>query len=218
MDASAFLGRVRERLGDGDGDGRSPARAAPPTPPDALAQTMVSGDGRLFERFEEQLRALAGEARRVRQDELAEAVASVAAGARSAILGADLGEMREAVAEGLARAGATAREPTREAAEAADLGVTGAVLGVASTGSILLASGPDSARATGLLPPTHLVVLPEERIVPGFEELFDAMPRLVAASSALVLVSGPSRTSDIEMTPILGVHGPERVVVLVVSE
>lgn len=216
MNASAFLGRVRERLG---GDrGRSPARAAPPTLPDMLAPTMVSGDGRHFERFQEQLRAIGGEARRVRRDELAEVVASVAAGARSAVLGTDLGEMHEAVAEGLVRAGATARKPTREAAEAADLGVTGAVLGVASTGSVLLASGPDSPRTAGLLPSAHIVVLPEDRIVPGFEELFDEMPRLVATSSALVLVSGPSRTSDIDMTPILGVHGPERVVVLVVSE
>jgi len=179
---------------------------------------MASGDDRLFERFEEQLRALGGEARRVRRDELADVVASVAAGARSAVLGTDLGEMREAVAEGLARAGTAAREPTREAEDFTELGVTGAVLGVASTGSFLLASGPDSPRTAGLLPPAHIVVLPEDRIVPGFEELFDEMPRLVATSSALVLVSGPSRTSDIEMTPVLGVHGPERVVVLVVSE
>jgi L-lactate dehydrogenase complex protein LldG len=82
---------------------------------------------------------------------------------------------------------------------------------------VLLAAAPEALRTTGLLPPSHIVVLPRERLVPGFEELFEQMPGFVAASSQLVLVTGPSRTSDIEMTLVRGVHGPGRVAVLVVS-
>jgi L-lactate dehydrogenase complex protein LldG len=117
---------------------------------------------------------------------------------------------------GLRQAGCRALDADREAAATADLGITPAHLGVASTGSVLLssASGP---RSTGLLPPAHLVILDEDAIVPGFEELMTELGRLAREASHLVLITGPSRTSDIEMTTVRGVHGPERVIVLVVG-
>jgi L-lactate dehydrogenase complex protein LldG len=122
-----------------------------------------------------------------------------------------------AVVDGLARAGCELLEPGRRAAAVADLGVTGAVAAVASTGSVLLAAGRDAPRTSGLLPRAHIVLLPEERLVPGFEEIFERMSGLAAGSSQLVFVTGPSRTSDIEMTLVRGVHGPEDVTVVVVS-
>lgn len=128
-----------------------------------------------------------------------------------------MGEHRGAVEEGLRQAGCDAVEPTREAAATAGLGITGAALGVASTGSVLLPMGPDSPRVASLLPPHHVVVLPEDRLVQGFEELYAEMPERARGASQVVLVTGPSRTADIEMTIVRGVHGPARLTVLVVG-
>jgi L-lactate dehydrogenase complex protein LldG len=140
----------------------------------------------------------------------------VASGLTTAVVQNDLGAYREDVVTGLRDAGCRALDADREAATTADLGITSALLGVASTGSVLLssASGP---RSTGLLPPAHLVILDEDAIVPGFEELMTELARLAREASHLVLITGPSRTSDIEMTTVRGVHGPERVIVLVVG-
>jgi L-lactate dehydrogenase complex protein LldG len=206
VDRDAFLGRIRARVG----------AVEPVDLPAALPRTMVSGDGRLAERFAAELDAVGGECRRAAASGLTEAVASAASGLTSAVVQNDLGAYREDVVTGLRDAGCRALDADRDAAGTADLGITSALLGVASTGSVLLssASGP---RSTGLLPPAHLVILVEDAIVPGFEELMAELGRLARETSHLVLITGPSRTSDIEMTTVRGVHGPERVIVLVVG-
>ena len=206
MDRRAFLGVVRRRL----------AGVAAPDLPSDLPPTFATGDGRLFDRFAAELEIAGGEAIHVRLDELSARVAVRVAGCATAVV-APVVDHREAVLEGLAHAGCRLLEPGRDGAARADLGVTGAVLGVAATGSVLLAAAQGAPRTVGLLPPFHLVVLPEDRLVPGFEELFEQMPALAARSSNLVLVTGPSRTADIEMTLVRGVHGPGRVTVLVVA-
>ena len=105
----------------------------------------------------------------------------------------------------------------RGRAEEADrVGVTGAVMGFAETGTLMMTSGPDHPSTLNFLPETHIVVLPAERIGGAYEEGWaklradgegshgDAgfMPRTVN------LVTGPSRTADIEQTITLGAHGP----------
>lgn len=207
MDRDAFLERIRTRVAVAD-------RIALPGP---LPRTMVSGEGARFERFSAELQAVGGECRRVRASELTEAVASTASRLTTAVVGSDLGAHRDDVLAGLGEAGCAVQGHGRDAASTADLGVTSAVLGVASTGSVLLSSASGS-RSTGLLPPAHLVVLDADRLVPGFEDLMGAIGRLAPRTAHLALITGPSRTSDIEMTTVRGVHGPERVIVLVVSE
>ncbi len=207
MERSAFLDRVRGALAGSDR----------PLLPPTLPATFATGDGRAFERFADELAATGGTAERVAAQELVDAVVSFARGSQVAVVAGDLDGHREVVLEGLQRAGCEVLGDARADAARADLGVTGALLGVASTGSVLLASGPGAPRMTGLLPPVHLVVLREDSLVGGLEDLFDRLPSLAVTSSELVLVTGPSRTSDIEMTLVRGVHGPERVTVLVVS-
>jgi L-lactate utilization protein LutC len=206
VERSGFIEVVRRRL---------EGVAAPDLPSD-LPPTFATGDGRLFDRFAAELDLAGGEVARVGPDELSAQVAARASGCASAVVAPAL-DHREAVLEGLARAGCELLEPDREGAARAEIGITGAVLAVASTGSVLLAAAPDAARAVGLLPPFHLVVLPEDRIVPGFEDLFEQVPALAGRSSQLVLLTGPSRTADIEMTLVRGVHGPGRLAVLVVA-
>ena len=88
-------------------------------------------------------------------------------------------------------------------------GVSVAGYGLADTGSVVLAASPEEPRARHLLPDVHVSLLDEERILPGLAELFEAVgPDL---PSALVIVTGPSRSADIEQRLIVGVHGPPEV-------
>ena len=84
-----------------------------------------------------------------------------------------------------------------------------ALFGLAATGSVVLASSPEEPRARSLLPEVHVTLLDEDRILPGLVELFatlgDDLP------SALAIVTGPSRSADIEQTLAVGVHGPGEV-------
>ncbi len=96
----------------------------------------------------------------------------------------------------------------------AEIGITGADWGVAETGTIVLASGPGQPQAASLLPPLHLAVLRADRIVPGLATLLE---RCGPLPSALVLITGPSRSADIGLVPVLGAHGPTAVTVLLVA-
>lgn len=88
-------------------------------------------------------------------------------------------------------------------------GLTGAVLGVAETGTLILTSNPSQPMTASLLPEIHLVVLHASQVVARLKEAFQR-PELSQAGNA-VLISGPSRTADIEMTLTIGVHGPGEV-------
>jgi L-lactate dehydrogenase complex protein LldG len=95
------------------------------------------------------------------------------------------------------------------------IGITGSFCAIAETGTLVLLSGEPWPTATALLPDTHVAVVRAERIVAGMEEAFALiraerphMPR------AVNMISGPSRTGDIEQTIVLGAHGPYRVHIL----
>ena len=99
--------------------------------------------------------------------------------------------------------------------------VTGALAGIAETGTLLLASGEHGPTTLNFLPDTHMVVLPASRILGAYEDAWDQvratfgdgrMPRTVN------LITGPSRTADIEQTIQLGAHGPRRLHIILVED
>ena len=98
------------------------------------------------------------------------------------------------------------------------LGITGCLCAIAETGTLVLIPGAEMPTATALLPDTHIVVLRASDVVATME---DAFARVRAARSrmprAINLISGPSRTGDIEQTIVLGAHGPYRVHVLLLD-
>ena len=96
-----------------------------------------------------------------------------------------------------------------------EAGVSNALYGLATTGSVVLAASPDEPRARSLLPSVHVSLLREDRILPGLAELFEALGGELP--SALAVVSGPSRSADIEQKLAVGVHGPGEVHVVLVS-
>lgn len=99
----------------------------------------------------------------------------------------------------------------------ADVGITGAFAGVASTGSICIAMGPPLAAAASLLMPLHIVLLSAERIVARPRDLFD--PSCFGGEGLrrnLVFVTGPSATADMGSL-VRGVHGPHRLHILLLE-
>ncbi|HVS56955.1 MAG TPA: lactate utilization protein [Casimicrobiaceae bacterium] len=98
------------------------------------------------------------------------------------------------------------------------LGITGVFCAIAETGTLVVLSGADTPTATTLLPDTHVAIVSANRIVDTMEDAF-ALIRKERGSlpRAINMISGPSRTGDIEQTIVLGAHGPFRVHILVVD-
>ncbi len=98
------------------------------------------------------------------------------------------------------------------------LGVTGVFCGIAENGTLMLLSGQDTHATTSLLPENHIAIVPAARIVRAMEDGWDLLRREQGKMPRQVnFVSGPSRTADIEMTLVLGAHGPFRVHVIIVG-
>lgn len=100
------------------------------------------------------------------------------------------------------------------------VGVTPAFAGIAETGTLMLLSGASVPSTLNFLPDTHVVVLPAKRLVGALEDAWQAlrlryrgaMPRTVN------LITGPSRTGDIEQRIQMGAHGPRRLHIIVVED
>ena len=100
----------------------------------------------------------------------------------------------------------------REFCISADVGLSSGDAGLAETGSIVISSGPGKSRLATLLPPVHIVLLPTSKLT---RDLFTwTAARNTAPPSNITLISGPSKTADIEQTMAIGVHGPKRFIVI----
>jgi L-lactate dehydrogenase complex protein LldG len=96
-----------------------------------------------------------------------------------------------------------------EQAAAVDLGITGAVCGIALTGSIVVDAARAGGRTASLLPAVHLALLRADEVLATPGELLRGLAsRPGGLPSNLVLITGPSRSADIELELTLGVHGP----------
>jgi len=101
------------------------------------------------------------------------------------------------------------------------IGVTGAEYALADTGTLVLVSGGEQHRLISLLPPVHVCLLSPKNIFPSLTQLLaHAGGRFYSRATppqALTLITGPSRTADIEQTITMGVHGPKSLHVLIYS-
>jgi L-lactate dehydrogenase complex protein LldG len=108
------------------------------------------------------------------------------------------------------------------AASAADVGVSGVDYALADTGTLVLLAGSGQARSISLLPPVHIAVLRPEQVLSGLSDLFPLLRRDAEQegrdlSSAITFITGPSRTADIELTLVVGVHGPQQLHVVLLD-
>lgn len=113
-----------------------------------------------------------------------------------------------------------AADAARDRLMQADVGVTGAQWGVAETGTLVLASADEHHRLASLLPALHVVVLPVRALLGTLAEAFAALRSATGGPAArtITFVTGPSRTADIELTLVVGVHGPKALHVLLVRD
>jgi len=88
-------------------------------------------------------------------------------------------------------------------------GLTGALAAIAETGTLVQVSGPGLPLSTSLLPRIHMAVLREEDIHENLSQIMNM--RAIGKAGSVVLITGPSRTADIELTLTIGMHGPEEV-------
>ena len=98
------------------------------------------------------------------------------------------------------------------------VGITGADGGLAESGSIVLTHGPNRSRMASLIPEVHVALLPASMIVESLSHWAASRPESLTKSVNLVVITGPSRTGDIEMHLTRGVHGPRHVHVLVLED
>ena len=208
------------------------ATAAPPPPAPASSAVPVTSTAQraeLASRFARELEAVAGRFLGV--------VAPAEAPARAVALAREIGARSVAIGAGVvndARAIATALEdaglavvhsaPIRSAAERAamragmaqsDLGIAEAHCAIAATGTLAVIATEHRPASLTLLPPASLIIVDIDRILPDLAAALAMIGPDLIGSHRVSLITGPSRTADIEKRIVLGVHGPKALYVLV---
>ncbi len=111
----------------------------------------------------------------------------------------------------------------RDAIARSGIGITGCDWAIAETGSIVLRSGPGHPRLHSLLPEIHLALIPEKNILPHISSLGPELERTLkqeegVSPSCVNIITGPSRSADIALTLIKGVHGPRDVFAIIIPD
>lgn len=215
-DRAGFLGRLRSHLADGVPENlahRLPAAIdAVPVPRSTLLDPHD-----LLGSFERAATTLSARVHRVPGDavpvELVQAFVERHGVHRAVVSAAPLAQR---VGATLTAIGVEVSALSVAAAADADLGVTSATFGLATTGTVVQDSLVEGGRTASLLPPAHLCILPAERIVASTTEVLRALGARTLPSN-LVLVTGPSRSGDIEQIIVRGVHGPIELDIVVLT-
>lgn len=189
------------------------AGSAPPEPVVRAYRCGGSGNrARVVELLCERLADYKAEVRRVDESDLPAAIAETCAARSVARLGVPPGlphAWRPAGLDVVEDHGLSPRE-----LDGLDGVVTACTLAIAETGTLVLAAGPaEGRRALTLVPDLHICVVRDRQVVDSVPAAFAQLGGL--ARRPLTLVSGPSATSDIELSRVEGVHGPRQLVVLV---
>ncbi len=126
------------------------------------------------------------------------------------------------VDRGLAEAGIATVSGTMQEVAHADAGITSASCAIAATGTLVLEMGPGRSRAASLLVPVHLAIVRASQLVPRLEDYLARQRanhlQAFDDSSNIVFVTGASRTADIEMSVVYGVHGPLELHIVMIGE
>ena len=108
------------------------------------------------------------------------------------------------------------RDADRDFLFGCDIGITGAQWAIAETGTLVLESNAETHRLTSLVPPIHLCILNADRIRQNLGEILSLNG--ADLSRTVTFITGASRTSDIELTLAIGVHGPAELHVIVIAD
>lgn len=218
----AFLERVRQAVRAGNRPG-----SAPPLPQRGSLGYQGAGPDPVA-RFRQEWEAAGGQLQVVPDTAAARAAVLEivrAAAPRRVLLGSgpvldslDLADALAALGANVARVGDPGAAD-RDTLFAADVGISGVAALIAETGSLVVESGPAEPRSLTLLPPVHVAVAGREQLLDDLFDLFAAgrWAEKGDLPSALSLITGPSKTGDIELRLVTGVHGPGAVHVVLIS-
>ncbi len=166
---------------------------------------------------------------RVVETDLGEYIIQLAGDTPSHLIAPAIHVTRERVAELLSEAAGeelpaeveplvrVARNLLRDDFVNADIGISGANIGIADTGTLVIVENEGNGRLVTTLPPVHIAILGVEKIVQNLDDATDILKVLPRSgtgqkiTSYVSYITGPSRTADIELTLATGVHGPEEV-------
>jgi L-lactate dehydrogenase complex protein LldG len=183
-------------------------------------QAGTSSHAELIERFIDRLIDYKAKVARVGEAQLGQAIASACAarGVRRLVAPADLPEGWAPAGVELLRDSGGAL--SNQQLDQSDGVLTGCALGIAQTGTIVLDGGPiQGRRVLTLLPDYHLCIVRADQIVELVPEAIAQLgPAVREQRRPITLISGPSATSDIELSRVEGVHGPRTLEVLIVEE
>ena len=213
---------------------RRPFENAPPRPQTYLNVTTQEDESpeALLARFTKELNALTGEVYAVEGDEAArdKVLEILAQFEAKSILAWDFTHIPVAGLEAAIRAqGIDIIQPDTHddmrmellnASADAQVGLTGADAAAATTATLVFTTAPGKGRIPTVLAPVHLVVITLDQIVPRIESWIAAQRASglpLRDSANFCFVTGPSRTGDIEMQMVLGVHGPGKIRVVVIK-
>lgn len=212
MTRDHILHRIRTALGRSAG--QTPSADLPPV---RLVVPDVDREARI-RLFTARLDALGGKVQRAATHAEACALVAAAIEGKSAVASNAplLAECGITALEGV-ETGITDRQRLQERCAAAQVGITSAEYALADTGSLVMLSNADEARLISLLPREHIAVAPVARLLTGLDELFTLLPRPAEQTSSMVLITGPSRTADIEQILVRPAHGPAQVLVILLG-
>ena len=125
--------------------------------------------------------------------------------------------MRHFVAAGRAYRNPRSSSEMRDVCARVDIGITSADYALGDTGTLVMLSSPAEARLVACCRPRTSPWCRVERILTGLDELFTLLPQPAEQTSSMVLITGPSRTADIEQILVRGVHGPGQITVVIVG-
>ena len=97
-----------------------------------------------------------------------------------------------------------------------DVGVSAAQYAIADTGTLVLESNAEKHRLVSLVPPVHIAVVSADKICSSLAEALAKVNEGSELSPAVTMITGPSRTADIELTLTIGVHGPQELYVIAI--
>jgi L-lactate dehydrogenase complex protein LldG len=210
MSREAIVHKVRMALG------RSAGQSLDEPPPVRLLVPEVDIEARI-QSFRERIEALAGKTYRAAStDDARDYVSSVIAGRGAVASNAPI--LRECGVNSLPgiRSGITDSSELRAVCSTVVCGISGADYALADTGTLVLLSSRQEARLISLLPPVYIALVARERLLTGLDELLSILPHPAKQTSSMVLITGPSRTADIEQILVRGVHGPGEIQVVIV--
>ncbi|MGH9658538.1 MAG: LutC/YkgG family protein [Bryobacteraceae bacterium] len=211
MSRDHVLHKIRTALG------RNAGQPTEPPPPVRLQIPEVDLESRIAS-FRARVEALAGKTHRAADGGGARDYVASVAGDRPAIA-SNAPFLVECGITSLTsvRSGVTNRAELRALCSTAAAGITSADYALADTGTLVMLASREEARLISLLPPVHIAVVAAARILTGLDELLSILPDPMSATSSMVLITGPSRTADIEQILVRGVHGPGEIHVVVVG-